>query len=216
MVTHNLTATTNDHDTFLELPHKLDQKGRAAILLDAYEADNVIEFFAEVPGVRESEIEINLEGDVLTLSVEKRGQNEGKRMHFSERTYGQFQRSIKLPFVPNPDSVEANVDNGVLVIRFPRVESERARRITVGAASSKTDEEPSAIGSTWNEKSAAEKPRTQAASSTKPAPPMTRPEGIGFAYNQAPLELTQPTSGTDKAGATAESKLLGDLKKLSQ
>jgi hypothetical protein len=37
-----------------------------------------------------------------------------------------------------------------------------------------------------------------------------------FAYNQAPLELTRPTLGPDKAGATAETKLLGDLKKLSQ
>lgn len=182
MVSHGITPVADDHDAFLELPHKLDQMGKAAFLLDAYEADNVIELTAEVPGVRETDIEVSLEGDNLTISVEKRDQREGKQMHFSERSYGRFQRSIKLPFAPDADSVNADVENGVLVIRFPRVESERTHRIAIGGARAERDQDRSAIGSTWDKKSTAEKPLTltDVASTTPPAPDFAdvpRPQG---------------------------------------
>lgn len=155
------TRAADDQDAFFDFSHKLDQTGRAAPLLDAYEDDGLIVLSAEVPGVTESEIELNLEGDVLTISVEKRGPGEGKRIHFSERSYGQFKRCIQLPFAPDPDSVNADVENGVLVIRFPRVESERTRRIAIGSGTrSETDQGRSAIGSKWDRKSSAEEPLT--------------------------------------------------------
>lgn len=156
MVTQKITtATTDNHEAFLEL-HNLGQMGTSAFVLDAHEIDNVIELTAEVPGVQDSDIEVNLEGDMLTISVEKRAQSEGKRAHFSERSYGHFQRSIQVPFAPDADSVTADVENGVLVIRFPRVESERTRRIAVRGARPETGPENRAIGATWDEKSAAE------------------------------------------------------------
>jgi HSP20 family protein len=171
MVTEKLAAaTTDDQDAFLELPHKLDQLGRVAILLDAHEADNVIEFAAEVPGVRESDIEINLEGDILKISVEKRGQSEGKRMHFSERTYGQFHRSIKLPFSPDPSSVTAQLENGVLALRFPRVESNRTHRIPLARTHDQAEQGQSAIGAKWDGESADEEPLTLTKVTT-PRPP---------------------------------------------
>ena len=156
MVTQKITtATTDKREAFLEL-HKLDQMGTSAFVLDAHEIDNVIELTAEVPGVEDSDIEVNLEGDMLTISVEKRARSEGRVTHFSERSYGHFQRSIQLPFAPDADSVTADVENGVLVVRFPRVESERTRRIAVRAARPETDQQSRAIGATWDDESAAE------------------------------------------------------------
>lgn len=171
MASHGNTPVADHGDAFIELPHKLDQMGRAAFLLDAYEGDKIIELTAEVPGATESDIEVTLEGDILTINVEKRAQGEGKRIHFSERSYGRFHRSIQLPFAPDADSVKASVENGVLVIRFPRVESERTHRITIGGARAETVQERSVIGSKWDEKSAAEKPLTltSVAGTTPPA-----------------------------------------------
>lgn len=164
MVSHGNPPVADDHDAFLELRHTLDQLGRSAFPLDAYETDNMIELTAEIPGVKESDIEIVLEGDILTISLEKRDQTEGKRRHFSERFYGRFQRSFQLPFTPDPDSVKADVTDGLLLIRFPRAQSERTRRIEIGATRtevqeerSEPKEERSAIGSGWDQQSTAEK-----------------------------------------------------------
>jgi HSP20 family protein len=161
MVTQKITAAAADEqDAFLELPRKLDEKGRSAFALEAHETDNVVELTAELPGVQESDIEASLEGNILTISVEKRGQSEGKRTHFSERSYGRFERSIQLPFAPDADSVTAEVENGVLLVRFPRVETERTRRIAIRGAHSGTDHERRAIGATWEREPAPEMPLT--------------------------------------------------------
>lgn len=160
MVSQKIAAPeTGDQSVFLEL-HKLDQSGGAAFVLDAHEAGNVVELTAEVPGVRDQDIEVNLDGNLLTIRVEKRAPDEGKRTHFSERSYGRLERSIQLPFAPDGKSVTANVDNGVLTLRFPRVEAERTHRIAVGGAQPETPPERRAIGSSWEKKLTSEEPLT--------------------------------------------------------
>jgi HSP20 family protein len=128
-----------EENTFLELPHELNQRtddkggGRSIRTprLDVYESDGIIEMTAELPGVADGDIEVSLEGDILTISGEKREQHEGKNVHFAERSYGSFQRSIQLPFAPEPDRMEASSENGVLTISFPRVEPDQTHRIPV-------------------------------------------------------------------------------------
>jgi HSP20 family molecular chaperone IbpA len=154
------TATTDNGEAFLEL-HYLEQNGSSTFVLDAYEVENVIELTAEVPGVQDSDIEVNLEGDMLTISVEKRARSDGKRTHFSERAYGSLQRCIKVPFAPDADSVTAEVENGVLSVRFPRVEPEQTRRIAVRGAHRELGNESRAIGATWDQKPAAENASAQ-------------------------------------------------------
>jgi HSP20 family molecular chaperone IbpA len=156
MVSQKITAATADNgEAFLEL-HYLEQNGSSTFVLDAYEVDNVIELSAEVPGVQDSDIEVNLEGDMLTINVEKRAQSDGKRTHFSERAYGSFQRCIKVPFAPDADSVTADIENGVLSVRFPRVEPEQARRIAVRGTQPEPGHGGRAIGATWDQKPEAE------------------------------------------------------------
>lgn len=151
-------------DAFLELPHELtqmsegDESGRflATPRLDVYESDGVVEMTAELPGVPDEDIDVCLEGDILTISGEKRGQGEGKKLHFSERSYGSFRRSIQLPFAPDPQQMQAGMQNGVLIIRFPRVEPERSRRIpltgqsNVGNSDSRVADRR-AIGGGWTD-----------------------------------------------------------------
>jgi HSP20 family protein len=148
-----------DQDAFHEL-HKLDQAraGTAAFLLDARESDSGIELTAEVAGVRDQDIEVNLDGNLLTISIERPAPDAGKRTHFSERFYGRLERSIQLPFAPDGNSVTAEVDNGVLTIRFKRVEEKQSHRIAIRGSQPNKPRESRAIGSTWEQKLTSEEP----------------------------------------------------------
>ena len=129
MVSQFKRQAAGEQDAFHELPRKMGHGGRPAPRIDAYEADGMIEFIAEVPGVPESAIDLSLDGDTLTIEVDKSNDRQGKQAHFTERVMGRFRRSIQLPFAPDPDKVEAALQDGLLTIRFPRVEQ---RQMTVG------------------------------------------------------------------------------------
>ncbi|TGD60913.1 Hsp20/alpha crystallin family protein [Tabrizicola sp. WMC-M-20] len=91
----------------------------------------------ELPGVKEEDIEIRLDEDVLTIRGEKKFErhegDEKENFHFTERAYGSFQRSMRLPTPVDPDKIEASCDSGVLTITLPKTErAERSRRIQLG------------------------------------------------------------------------------------
>jgi HSP20 family protein len=102
--------------------------------LDVSETENELRIRAELAGVVPDEIEIDLDGDVLTIRGEKRVEQEDddERYHVVERAYGAFARSIQLPFAPNPEDVQASFDNGVLTITLPKGSAQQtSRRIQV-------------------------------------------------------------------------------------
>ena len=73
------------------------------------------------------------EGDVLTIRGEKRNERQDKQAHVVERSYGSFQRSVQLPFAPDPEQVEANFEHGVLTVVLPKKgQQEKAHKIQVG------------------------------------------------------------------------------------
>lgn len=91
---------------------------------------------AELPGVNPEDIEVSVEGNILTLSGSRRPDElkEGEKYHRRERGYGQFTRSLQLPFDVNAEGVEASFKNGVLHISLPRVEEQKPKKIAVKAA----------------------------------------------------------------------------------
>ena len=168
-------AAAGEQDAFLELPRKMVHAGRAAPRLDAVEADGMIEMIAEVPGVPDSAISITLDGDVLTIEVDKDNPNAGKRTHFNERLFGHFRRSIQLPFAPDPEKFEAALQDGLLTIRFPRVERGRSHKIEVRAARPDAARSRGAIGSGWSDRAAAAaEPLTLDVKATPAAPARDR------------------------------------------
>lgn len=88
---------------------------------------------AEIPGVRKDELDINVTGDTLTLSGVRKSDElpEGTRYHRRERTYGEFNRSIQLPYTVDVNKVKAVFKNGVLKVELPRVEAEKPKKIIV-------------------------------------------------------------------------------------
>lgn len=152
MVSQVKTQAAAEQDAFLELPRRMTHGGRPAPRIDAVEADGMIEMIAEVPGVPESAIDVTLDGDILSIEIDKGSDNQGKRTLFGERVFGHFRRSIQLPFAPEPDKVQASLQDGLLTISFPRVEQSRKHRIAVRATQSDAIGQGSAIGSSWQER----------------------------------------------------------------
>ena len=90
---------------------------------------------AELAGVALDDIEIAVENDVLTVNGSRKPDEveEGAAYHRRERLYGDFSRSVRLPFRLDPGKVEATLRNGVLTITLPCAEAEKPKKITVKA-----------------------------------------------------------------------------------
>jgi HSP20 family protein len=105
--------------------------------LDVAESDKEVVVTAELPGVSEKDVEVTLADDLLTIKGEKKAEHEEKNGNFTytERRYGSFSRSIRLPFHAGDAEVDAKYDKGVLTVRIPKpAEAQKAvRRIEVKA-----------------------------------------------------------------------------------
>jgi HSP20 family protein len=90
--------------------------------LDMHEQDGKVTISAELPGVDEKDIEISADEGMLTISGEKRSEMEDKAegRYRSERSFGRFSRTVRLPFDIDPDKVDARFVNGVLKLTIER------------------------------------------------------------------------------------------------
>jgi len=94
-----------------------------APVVDVVEKDNKYEITAELPGMDEKNIEVNLSDGILTIKGEKHEEKEEKKKDYyvSERRYGSFQRSFQVPEGVNTDKIEAAFKNGVLTLSLPKL-----------------------------------------------------------------------------------------------
>ncbi len=88
---------------------------------------------ADLPGLSEKDVKIEVEDNVLTVSGERRSEHETKQegFHRVERAFGAFSRSLTLPRGVDPAAVTANIDRGVLEVRIPKPETRKPRRIEI-------------------------------------------------------------------------------------
>ena len=104
--------------------------------MDVSETDKEIRIQAELPGVNENDVDVSLNEDVLTIRAEKKQERKEERegVHVSERSFGTFQRSLRLPFQVDAEQVQARFENGVLHVSLPKTApQERSRKIQVQA-----------------------------------------------------------------------------------
>jgi HSP20 family protein len=102
--------------------------------MNVSETENEFRITAELPGVTEQDVDVQLDDDMLTIRGEKRSEqkDEKENYHFVERSFGSFQRSLRLPFSVNPEQVQARFENGILTVTLPKThQQERSRRIRV-------------------------------------------------------------------------------------
>jgi HSP20 family protein len=103
---------------------------------DVTENDKEIQITAELPGLEEKDVQINVADNVLTIKGEKKSEKEEKDKNYRlvERSYGSFSRSIELPAGINPDSIKATIAKGVLTVVVPKPAPAQVKKIDVKAA----------------------------------------------------------------------------------
>lgn len=115
----------------------------SALAVDVFETDGAIELRAEMPGLRPEDVKIDVTDNVLTLSGERRLENEEKREGYRriERSYGSFTRSFTLPRHVDAENIQAELKDGVLHVCLPKKEEEKSRKIEVkgGKPGAKTE-----------------------------------------------------------------------------
>jgi len=89
---------------------------------EATENGEAYEITVELPGVKEDDIDITLNDNVLSVKGEKKSEREEKKgnVYFCERQYGSFQRSFRLPPDAAGAKIEADFGDGVLTLKIPR------------------------------------------------------------------------------------------------
>jgi len=104
--------------------------------VNVWSGDEAVVVTAEVPGIDPADLDISVVNDTLTLRGARKAEelNKDERYHRRERGYGDFVRTVQLPFRIDGDHVEAKVNKGVLVVHLPRAAEDRRKRITVAAA----------------------------------------------------------------------------------
>ncbi|WP_167108802.1 Hsp20/alpha crystallin family protein [Sphingomonas oligoaromativorans] len=101
--------------------------------IELAETEKELRIIAELPGLDEKDIDIEVEEGALTIRGEKKAEVEDRERGYSERSYGRFERRIGLPRGIDRDKTSATFRNCVLVVTLPRTEAanENVRRIPI-------------------------------------------------------------------------------------
>lgn len=120
----------------------------------------------EIPGVKEEDVEVRLDDDVLTVRGEKKFErSEGgdeENYHLVECSYGTFQRSLRLPMAVDANRVAASYENGILNITLPKSQrQERSRRIQIQGQPRQEQSKPRTISATQEDKGTGKQQKPQ-------------------------------------------------------
>jgi HSP20 family protein len=110
--------------------------------MDLVESGDHFVLRADLPGLSEKDVKIELEDTTLTISGERQAEHESRDegWYRLERAFGSFSRTLQLPTGIDPESVTANFDRGVLEVRIPKPEERKPKRIEIAGADS--EEQP--------------------------------------------------------------------------
>ena len=129
---HRLFNTLFDTPTVASAPSR-----RFAPATDLIESDSHYILRADLPGLSEDDVNVELDGNVLTVSGERRSSSEDRKAGYYrvERSYGSFRRSVRLPEGVDAEAITATFDKGVLEITVPKPETTKPHKvqITVGS-----------------------------------------------------------------------------------
>ena len=134
-------------NTFFDTPTSNGGTGPArrwVPAMDLVEAENEFVLKADLPGLSQENVSIEVEDNVLTISGERKSEEEERKEGYFrlERASGSFSRSLTLPEGVDPDGVKASFEHGVLEVHVPKPEAKKPRKvaISVGGGAPKTIE----------------------------------------------------------------------------
>ena len=103
--------------------------------IDLVEAEDHFVLKADLPGLAEGDVNIEVQDGTLTISGERKAEHEQreKGWYRIERSFGRFSRSLSLPDGVDPDRIQASFSHGVLEVRIPKPEERKPRRIAISS-----------------------------------------------------------------------------------
>ncbi|MBN1530623.1 MAG: Hsp20/alpha crystallin family protein [Thermoleophilaceae bacterium] len=111
------------------------ESGRWVPAMDLWEADEHFVLKADLPGLSEEDVTIEVQDGALAITGERHEEDrqDGKGWYRFERSFGKFSRTLTLPEGVDPDGITAEFNAGVLEVRIPKPEQRKPRRVEVKA-----------------------------------------------------------------------------------
>jgi HSP20 family protein len=102
--------------------------------MDLVEGPDQFVLRADLPGMKQEDVSIEFEDNVLTIAGERKSQHEERDegFHRVERAFGAFSRTLTLPKGIDPEAINARFEDGVLEVTIPKPEESKPRRISIG------------------------------------------------------------------------------------
>src|SRR3954447_23935844 len=124
-----------------------DQGRRWVPPVDLVEAEGHFVLKADLPGLGEGDVNIEVQDGTLTISGERKAEHEQreKGWYRIERSFGRFSRSLSLPDGVDPDRIQASFSHGVLEVRIPKPEERKPRRIEISGSNGNGNGKPAAV-----------------------------------------------------------------------
>jgi HSP20 family protein len=115
--------------------------------MDLVEAEDHFLLRADLPGMREEDVNIEVRDNTLRISGERKAEHEQRERGWYrlERQFGKFSRALTLPEGINPDTIEASFDHGVLEVRIPKPEERKPRRIAIKGVNGNGNGKPATL-----------------------------------------------------------------------
>ncbi|MFC1631417.1 Hsp20/alpha crystallin family protein [Candidatus Omnitrophota bacterium] len=132
--TNNLLCLDSLFDEVFKAPLKFNLGGLETLpAVDVYSKGNQVTVKAEIPGAKAEDLNVTIDDDLLTISGEKKQENEVKEKDFYrlERAFGRFERAVRLPEAVKAEGAKANYKNGVLKIELTKSEETKKKQINV-------------------------------------------------------------------------------------
>ena len=99
--------------------------------IDVRANEDEIVFFADVPGIKQEDLEITLERGVLTIKGQRRYEGSGKEKVWLGRSYGSFERAFTLPETADQENLSAELADGVLTVRVAQSPKAKPKKISI-------------------------------------------------------------------------------------
>jgi HSP20 family protein len=117
--------------------------------MDLIEAEDHFVLKADLPGLSEGDVSIEVQDGTLTISGERNAEHEAheRGWYRIERSFGSFSRSLTLPDGVDADGIQARFDRGVLEVRIPKPEERKPRRVEIKAGAGSNGGAPAVEGS---------------------------------------------------------------------
>ena len=105
-----------------------------SVPVDVVETDKAVRVRASIPGVKPDDLQVTIQGNLLTIGGESKSEDEreGESWLLREHRFGQFRRTVELPAAVDADGAEARCEHGVLTLTLPKLEAVQPRRISIG------------------------------------------------------------------------------------